>query len=449
MCFKIYIDYRFFIKPDLMLAETTRVQNNPIENPSTVYTVNLFEHLPMAVLDLNKGDLYVESISKSIGQLLDVPLSVAKTNDSNAQISIADIFKSKLAPEDQAVFDEKGYERLKMILNEMQVGDTPYTHIDVTPTGEMEVRYRKIPEGRILFEMNPVKDHHDALTGFFERDVFERRNRRLNRFQTDPEFPERLKPVNYEHPINAFFADANNLKRVNDELGGHLAGNAYLLGIATALKIGVAGVQNIFDDIAIQNFIDNPDNGIYRKLFEKIIKPEFWSNFDNQENILNSPQDESVARKIMKMPDEIYRVGGDEFMGFINNADIINIRKRICKAVDTINLAISTEPEFVDKLPLLSFAIACAKIDGKTIKYVNERTPGDFFLANGNKNFSTFSDLEHDMDIIMYEHKKSIKLREMLNSRNNLHSPISWNNPMMPNTQDPYIYNDQYYKVLK
>lgn len=56
MCFKIYIDYRFFIKPDLMLAETTRVQNNPIENPSTVYTVNLFEHLPMAVLDLNKGD---------------------------------------------------------------------------------------------------------------------------------------------------------------------------------------------------------------------------------------------------------------------------------------------------------------------------------------------------------------------------------------------------------
>lgn len=431
-----------------MLTETISIQNNQIENPNTACTVNLFEHLPMAVLNTSKGDLHLESLSKSIGEIFNVPLQAAQLSNSENQITIADIIKSKLAPEDQAAFDEKGYERLKEKLNEMEVGEAPYTHIEVTPNGEMEVRYRKIPGQRILFEMNPIREHSDSLTGFHERDVFERRARRLNKFQTDPDLPERLRPVTPEHPLHAFFADANHLKKVNDGLGGHLAGNAYLLGIATALKIGAFGLDKIYDDIAIKNFIEDPDNGVYRKLFEQILTPEFWGEFESIDE-LNDSAFESTARTMMKMPDEIYRIGGDEFMGFINNQDIIKIRKRICNAVNIINNAIRNEAAFKDKLPQLSFAIACARTNGKTIQYVKENEKGDFYLADTTKNFSTFSNLEHDMDTIMYEHKRSIKLKEMLGENSSLLNPSTWDSPLLSNEHDPYKYNDRYYKELK
>jgi len=282
----------------------------------------------------------------------------------------------------------------------------------MTYNGEIELRFRRLPGNSVLMETNQVRDRRDTLTGMYERDVFERRSKRVNGFLLNKNLPEHLKPISQDYPINAFFADANNLKAVNDGPGGHLAGNAYLLGISIALKAAVFGTEPMPDDIALNTFLESPDDNVYKPLFDAMRNPEFWAEF-NKENgdFLGNKPHEIEGRKITKMPDAIYRYGGDEFIGFLNSNDIVGLRERINSAIGYINNAIVRNENLNNLLPQLSVAIACAKTEGKQISFLSEKQNGEFYFdPNCSFKFQSFHNLINIMDKFMYKHKEMQKL---------------------------------------
>lgn len=387
-----------------------------IEAPNPpVYVENLFEYLPMMLLDLNQGkNLSIENVSSVLKNVYKVPsFEEDPLNPAIPQsYSLVDAIKANIDPEDHAILNEEDYIEIAKSLDEMQPGDTPLTKIEMTYDGEIELRFRKLPGNKVLLETNPVRDRKDTLTGMYERDVFERRAKRVNGFLLNNELPEHLKPISQDNPITAFFADANKLKSVNDGAGGHLAGNAYLLGISIALKAAVFGTKPMPDDIAIKMFLDTPDKNVYKKLFETISKPEFWEPFNQEYGDFNEVKaNEQGGRKITKMPDAIYRYGGDEFMGFLNSNDIVGLRKRINSSVSLINEVIIRDENLNGLLPQLSLAVACAKTEGKKISFLSERPNGEFYFdPNCRFKFQSFHNLIDIMDKFMYKHKEMQKL---------------------------------------
>lgn len=412
----------------MALEQNTIMNAMEADNKPQVSTQNLFNHLPMILLSLDQGTLNVQNVSDVLKKSYNIPLQeTVPPLEPPPKLPFLELIKSNIAPEDQAILVEKDYEEIAKELETMKPEDPPLIKVEMTYTGEIELRFRKLDENKVLMETNPVRDRRDTLTGMYERDVFERRSRRVNNFLLDTNLPEHLKPISKEHPINAFFADANNLKTVNDGPGGHLAGNAYLLGISIALKAAVFGTEPMQGDIALKTFIESPDKNVYKQLFEEIRTPEFWAEYNKAFNNYSNKQNPEISgRTITKMPDAIYRYGGDEYIGFLNSDDIIGFRQRVNSAISYINNAIVRNQNLNGLLPQLSVAIAAARTDGKVASFLSEKPNGEFYFdPNFRFQFQSFHKLINDIDVFMYKHKEMQKLFGDKNHRD-LEVPNEW-----------------------
>ena len=409
--------------------------------------------------------------------------------------------KAQIPPGLEALFDDAAYGELLQEIAELP--DRGFIE-RVTPSMEGETRttYRvvKNPDGstQVLLDTMPYQVQLRKPANLAGRDVYEARlarvsfaQDRLNRILAeatsegvegtavsavagpvtdfDRSIPDiagiqEMLPISNKHQLAILMMDLNNLKWVNDNLG-HAAGDAYIVAIATALKIAFYGVNSEIEEkdksperrLKGYSHALKAESSEFREILDRISDSQFWDAFMPNDHgyLKNMPgKEENPLRKLTEMPDSLYAIGGDEFVAFLNTneAGVVEIFKRIEQVMQIVRNEFAQHPKLAKMLPYFGLAKGCGSTNGTTAKILTE-VNGDGFSSEIIP-FGHISQYIQELDDEMYRDKHEMKrqnrqpdipnidLKELFRYMRSLKRPVRENK----GDNNHYEYHDNYFK---